>query len=175
MPMNISLNARMLETRLEQLGDRAMKGMSEQMRRHAIKIRDLARAYAPVKTGLLEKSIDYAVLRENRRNVYVVYIDTEAARFSGDGSLGDYAMIMHQQLHPYGRQAPGGRRFNLGVKSAAKAASGKKVGGRFLTRATSDANVDLMSKLVGEVRRVTNSQSSLGLSAPNRYPSGDQE
>ena len=39
-----------LELNIAQLGERAVKGMSERMRKHAIQIRDLARDYSPVKT-----------------------------------------------------------------------------------------------------------------------------
>ena len=162
-----------MEVKLYQIGERAMKGMSERMRKHAILIRDLAREYAPVKSGLLERSIDYAVIKENRRNTYIVFIDLDALRYNGKGQLGDYAWVMEQQLHPYGRQA-GSKRYYLGPRSAAKAASGKKVGGRFLSRAIKDGNKTMLSGLIQEVRKVTGS-SSVGVGAYNLSHQGDEQ
>ena len=162
MSMSMRFKGGQLELNIAQLGERAVKGMSERMRKHAIRVRDLARDYSPVKTGLLERSIDYATIRSNRRNAYVVFIDLDAVRASGDGQLGDYAFIMHDELHPHGRQR-GERHYSLGAGSVAKAASGKKVGGRFLARAIKDANKNLMADLVGECRRVMGGSSSVGV------------
>ncbi|MGJ7578554.1 phage tail terminator protein [Variovorax sp. RHLX14] len=47
--------------------------------------------------------------------------------------LGDHALVMEEQLHPYGRQADA-RYYRLGKRSQAKAAGGKKVDGRFMSR-----------------------------------------
>lgn len=160
MGMSVKVNINMMEAHLLQTGERAVKGMSDHMRKAAIRIRDLARSYAPVKSGLLEKSIDYETIRVNGRNSYVVYIDSDAARLGGgEGSLGDYVWIMHSQLRPYGNK---GKPLRLGVGSAAKAATGKKVGGRFLTRAIKDGTANLFNEMAAEVRRVTGGQSLVG-------------
>jgi hypothetical protein len=159
MGMQMRYNPSMLEARLNQIGDRAVKGVSDVMRRAAIRIRDLARAYAPVKTGLLERSIDYAVIRDDkRRNSYIVFIDLDEIKVNTKGNvkeLGDYAFLMHEGLSPYGSGA-----FKLGKKSAAKRARGKKVGGRFLTRAAKDGLGDILGEAAKEVRRVTGSGAS---------------
>lgn len=165
MGLTMKYNAQQLEYLLNQVGERAVKGMSERMRKCAIRVRDLARDYAPIKTGLLEQSIDYKVIRDGRRNAYVVFIDLDASRFSGEGVLGDYAWVMHQQLHPYGRQI-GEKRYDLGRLSALKAGGGKRVGGRFLSRAIKDGTKELFTELVNEVRKVTGA-SSVGV---GRYP-----
>jgi hypothetical protein len=137
MPLELKFNARELEAGLHQIGDRAMKGMTAHMRKTVIRISDLARDFAPVRTGLLENSIKWAAMPVgvNRRHVYVVYVDVEAVRREGNGTLGDYAWIMEEHLHPYGRGTYKGRHFGLGPGSQAKASSGKKVGGKFLQRA----------------------------------------
>lgn len=153
MGMTLNFNAGLFEAQLMQTGERAIKGMSDHMRKVAVRIRDLARSYAPVKSGLLESSIDYETIRVNRRNTYVVYIDTDAARLGDrDGVLGDYVWIMHSQLRPHGNK---GKALHLGAGSMAKAASGRKVGGRFLTRAIKDATKNLQAELEAEVRKVT--------------------
>lgn len=144
-----------------QLGERAIKGMSARMRMRAIKIRDLAREYAPVDTGLLENSIDYEVKRVNRRNAFIVFINLDAMHQGGKKQLGDYAFIMEEELHPHGRQR-GERRFTLGPGSKAKRATGKKVGGHFLSRAVKDGTKGLMEDLVDAVRRVTGGTSLVG-------------
>lgn len=162
MGLQTNLNTRMFEARLNQIGDRAVKGMSDRMRKTAIRIRDLAREYAPVKSGLLEKSIDYVTIRDGKgRNAYVVYIDLDAMRTGKrQGRLGDYAWIMHSQLRPYGNK---GKPFKLGPGSIAKAAGGRKVGGRFLTRAVKEATKNLRAEMATEVRKVTGG-SSVGVS-----------
>ena len=106
MGLETTFNPAIFEARLNQKGERAIKGMSDRMRRTAIRIRDLAREYAPVKSGLLEKSIDYITLRDARnRNAYIIYIDLDALRTGKrQGRLGDYAWIMHSQLRPFGNK-----------------------------------------------------------------------
>jgi hypothetical protein len=164
MPLEVKFNPGQLEVNLQQIGERAVKGMSERMRRTAMKIRDLAREYAPVKTGQLEKSIDYETLKVNGRNSYVVFIDLDMVRQSGEGVVGDYAFVMEEELHPYGRAKSGKRYYRLGPGSAAKAASGKKVGGRFLSRAVKEGVKGLLGDMAAEVRRVTNSSRSIPMS-----------
>lgn len=150
MPVNIRFNPGQLEASIAQLGERAVTGLSNELRRTARDARDLARDYAPVKTGLLEKSIDYLTVKDGktRRNKYVVYIDLDASRIGGEGELGDYAWIMELELHPYGRKRPGTkhRGFHLGPASRAKRASGKDVGGKFLERAVKKATAGLVER-----------------------------
>ncbi len=143
-----------LEGFLNQTGAKAMRGISNVMRQAAVRIRDLARDYAPIKTGLLQNSIDYMTIRDgNRRNSYVVYVDMEATKMISKGKireLGEYAFLMHEGLSPYGSG-----RYKLGEKSATKRAGGKKVGGRFLTRAMTDGLNSILGPAAREVRRVT--------------------
>jgi hypothetical protein len=159
-PLDVKFNPGQLEVNLQQIGERAVKGMSDKMRRTAVKIRDLARDNAPHKTGDLERAIDYTTVKQGGRNAYVVFINVDALRSEGDGQIGDYAWIMERQLHPHGRQA-GLRRFNLGPGSLVKAAGGKKVGGRFLSRAVKEGMAGLLGDMAAEVRRVTNSNRTI--------------
>ena len=129
MPMKIDFNFRKVEAKITQYGERAEKGMSNVMRKRAVMIRDLARSFAPRKTGLLEKNIDYVTVKDsNRRNSYEVYIDQDAERKRG--TLGDYALVMERRLRPHGRGP-----FNLGEISKEKRQAGNDVGGRFFKRA----------------------------------------
>jgi hypothetical protein len=155
MGMTWNFNPGALEASISQTGDRAVKGMSERMQRVALKVRDLARAYAPRKTGALEDAIDYEKLRDGaNRNSFVVYVDTSHP--SGDHLVGDYAFIMEEELHPFGRKAPGGRYYNLGPGSRAK---GGAVGGKFLERAVAEGIAGLGAGLLDDVRRAVRGSS----------------
>lgn len=170
MPLVANFNPKQLEANIQQIGERAVKGMHLVAKRRALKIRDLAREYAPVKTGLLERSIDMATYKdEKRRNTYVVYIDLDALRYAGGGDLGDYAFLMEEELKPYGSG-----KYNLGVGSLLKkAATGKKVGGRFLRRAVKEGSEAFLDEMVVAVRRVTSDQRIVTM---NREPNtrGDE-
>lgn len=156
MGLRMVTNPGMLEIRVEQIGQRAVKNMSRRMHRHAIMIRDLMREFAPRKSGLLESAIDYDIQRSSlRRNTYVVFINLDATKTTASGGtveLGEYAFLMNERLRPHGR---GGPAVQLGKISAQKAAGGKKVGGRFLSRAITDATKTVFADMIDEVRRVT--------------------
>ena len=160
MGLKMTTNPAMFERRLSQTGDRAVKGMSAKMRKAAIRIRDLAREYAPVKSGLLESSIDYITVKEGRRNAYVVFVDLDVSKPISRGewrNLSEYVALA-DALRPHG-----GGTQRISAKSRRK---GKKVGGKFLTRATRDGLKGMLGELAKEVRRATRStgQSSAGVS-----------
>ena len=137
MPLRIDFNPGQLEANVRQVAERAVKGMHLKAKRRALKVRDLARDYAPVKSGLLERNIEMATYKEAGRNTYTVYIDLDAARYSGNGELGDYVWLMEEELRPYGSG-----KYNLGIGSLLKkAATGKRVGGRFLRRAVQELSL----------------------------------
>jgi hypothetical protein len=164
MGMTIRFNPSQLEANILQIGDRAMKGMTARARVMVLKMRDLARSYAPEKTGTLERAIDMQEVRNGSggRTSFILFVNIDIARPEGDGVVGDYAWIMEEQLHPYGRTA-GARVYNLGPISRDKAAGGNKVGGRFLARAIKDGSGDLFGSLVDEVRKVTGGGRSMAM------------
>lgn len=149
MGMTVKFNVEALEASIRNTAKRAGDNASRTMRRAAIRIRDLAVAYAPRDTGTLENAIDYGVTRDGRRNMYVVYIDLSASQDNGK-SLSEYAWIMEQQLHPFGRQAPGAKYFKVRAKSKAK---GPKVGGHFIQRAIKEGTKDMLSDVRTEISR----------------------
>jgi hypothetical protein len=162
MGLDVRFNARQLEASLQQVGDRALKHMADKMRQSAIRVRDLARDYAPNKTGLLEDSIDWHALPGagmNRRTSYVVYIDVDALRTSGKpGVLADYAWLMEENLRPHGKGT--GRTFRVDKRHK----TGPKVGGGFLWRAVKAGIGDAsrLEKEAGiEVRRMLNGASRI--------------
>lgn len=147
MGMKISFNHLAIQAKIEQTGDRAVKGMSDVLRRRARLIRDLARSYAPRMTGLLERSIDYVTIKgSNRRNTFVVYVDMDADAPHGK-TVGDYAPVMERKLRPYGAG-----RFNLGKGSKEKRAAGNDVGGRFFRRAV-EKGTDMLDQEIRAAAR----------------------
>ena len=150
MPMVIKFNPRHLEASIRNIAEKASSNASRTLRRTAVRIRDLARAYAPADTGTLERAIEYAVTQEGRRNVFTVYVDLDRMHPDGRGkTVGDYAWIMEGQLHPYGRQVPGAPYYNLRDTSK----NGPKVGGRFLSRAVKDGSTHALSDADVAVKR----------------------
>ena len=140
---------------LSQAGDRATKGVVDQMRREAERIKELARRFAPIDHGNLEKAIKLATLGGGRdamgrfaRKSFEVYIDMDAVAYDGR-TVGRYAYVMHELLLPYGA---GG--YNLGPRSRMKQNSQvEAVGGRFLERAAEEVSKDMMNRLIDVARR----------------------
>lgn len=131
MGMTVNFDPALLEAAIRNITERASHNASRTMQRAAIRIRDLARDYAPEKSGALERAIDYGTIKDpgTRRNVYVVYVDLDMA--SGKHKrVGDYAWLMEEGL-----ENGGSGRYKLGDISMQKLWSGKKVGGKFLQRA----------------------------------------
>jgi hypothetical protein len=147
MGMKIKFNVPALEASIHNIAEKASSNAARSLRRAAVKIRDLAREYAPRDTGTLENSIDYGTTTgADKRKVFVVYIDLDAMHPAGK-PVGDYAWIMEQQLHPHGRRAPGGLDFHTRAKS------GPKVGGRFLSRAIKEGTKMMLENARTEVSR----------------------
>lgn len=147
MGMKINFNVPALEASIHNAAERAGSHAARSLRGAAVKIRDLARAYAPRDTGTLIDAIDYGtIIGSNRRKVFVVYIDLDRAHPDG-GQVGDYAWVMEQQLHPYGRRAPEQPDYHTRAKS------GPGVGGRFLARAIKEGSKTMLENARTEVRR----------------------
>lgn len=133
-----------------QIGDRAMRGVSTVMIDEGEKIKELAKSNAPVDEGNLEEAIKMEVDRGgiHGRTRVSVYID-EAMEAGNNKVVGDYAILMHEGLAPYGSGA-----YNLGVKSQAKAAGGGDVGGKFMERAIKEREPILMRRVYEIARRL---------------------
>lgn len=125
---------------LMQVGERAARGMAAMMRDEAEKIVEKARSNAPVDKHNLEQAIKMREIRGGRdplsgkfaRARFEIYIDGTIE--DNDGKpVSEYAMIMHEELAPYGAGF-----YNLGPASQAKASSGNDVGGKFLERAVDE-------------------------------------
>lgn len=134
---------------LTQIGERALRGISTVMEEEGNEIQALARSYAPVDEGDLESAIKIEKDRggENGRTRIFVYVDMDAPADHGK-VVGDYAMLMHEGLAPYGSGF-----YKLGKLSIEKLMAGNKVGGKFMERAAIDRLPILISRVNAIVKR----------------------
>lgn len=129
MGVKIKFNTQQLEASIRQAGEASLANGARSLRRVAERVRDLAQDNAPVDDGDLEAAIEVQEsVDDRRRKQFVVTIDTDRySNVSAEGDLnqqvGDYAALMEQGT------------YNLGPGSQEKAATGKKVGNRFMRRA----------------------------------------
>lgn len=139
---------------LEQVTDRSVRGVQNVLEDGAYWIGQTAKEYSPVDTMNLENAIKIMKAQDgsNRRNVFYVYVDESepASAENDDGdvypssagkTVGDYALLMHEGLAPYGSGA-----FELGKKSQRKAAMGLDVGGKYMSRALEDHADDIYNR-----------------------------
>lgn len=135
---------------------RVVKGLYVQ----AIKLRDLARKFAPEDRGNLEKAINVfpaeleGAIRDERgrfaRQEIEVVIDMDMPIEERPGkTVGDYAYEMHEHMEPYGNF------YNLGPKSLAKQdREGVVVGGGFLERAAEEIEAQMDDVLLDILREL---------------------
>jgi len=137
--------------RLDQIGEKALRGIYGVMQDEGKIIEHLAKLFAPVDDGYLEDAIKTddtppgrTALGRFGRGKVSVYIDMS---MPADGAkvVGDYAMRIHEGLAPYGSGA-----YQLGPKSIAK---GGEVGGKFMERAANERISSIYAKVQNIVRR----------------------
>jgi hypothetical protein len=142
-----------LQANIRQIGPRAERAVTRQMRFEAYRMRDLARKFAPIDEGPLEEAIEVKEEgggRDSRgrfaRVSYTVYVDTDAYGSHG-AFVGEYAYIMHEHLAPYGS-------YKLGKRSREKqSGQSEMVGGRYLERAAAEVSDGIMNRLIEVTRR----------------------
>lgn len=134
-----------LLTRLHQVGEHAVKGVSDEIRRGAYEIRDLAREFAPVKEGDLEDALSIEVNQQDvngRLQAYVYVDESHYSRKSKTGTVGGYAMRMHEGF------------YKLGPKSKAKDGGTGLVGRKFLERAVEELAPEIMERVNNKIRKM---------------------
>jgi len=141
---------------LQQSGDKAVRGVLNQMRQEAKDIQELAIKMAPLDHGNLEEAIKVrdnaggrTSLGQFARKTVEVYVDTEMEIPERPGKfISDYAWEMHQHLTPYGF-------LRLGKKSQAKQHGQEEiVGGGFLERAVDKVSDRMMDRLIAVAKSV---------------------
>lgn len=135
---------------LRRVGNDAAHGVSDVLRSEGLKIQELARDYAPYDEGYLEKAIKYEESIGDKRRLEVrVYVDERMPGSNGARSVGDYALVMHEMLGPYGSGE-----YQPGPKTQIKRDAGMKSGGKFLERAFRDRFKFVKQRAEGIVRRI---------------------
>lgn len=141
----------LIATRLEQVGERATKGISEIMANESQRIQKLAIRFAPRDTGALEKAIERErVIDDNRRVAYNVFVNpTRTVKVSKKSTrrkrIAKYAKIMEEFLQPYGR---GG--YKVRRRSREK---GAFVGGRYMARASEITKQIIADRVRNAIKR----------------------
>jgi hypothetical protein len=143
------MDASALTLAIKQVGARASRGVAGLLRTEGETIRDLAKAFAPVKDGYLENAIKTEAQRVNGNGRLEVYVYIDMGMPAADGkSVGDYALQMHEGLEGGGSGA-----FKLGPGSRLKEAlTGMPVGGKFLERAGAERIGTIMARAQQLVR-----------------------
>lgn len=150
----VKCNVRELTARIEQVGERTVKGISDAIRYYAeIMIRD-AVGNAPRKTGTLESAIriEYARKNGNGRLGVKIFVDPTVPYFDPnpnhkptDKVVGDYALLMERGLAPYGSG-----RYEADKGTLAK---GSQAGGKYLARAIRDHREALVRRAKNIAKR----------------------
>lgn len=144
-----------LTRRIEQVGTRAVRGISTAMRHFGeLMYYEAKTLNAPKDTGSLEKAIDIAYERTgiNRRLVVTIwiktnepYINPNSKRKQGKKTVGDYAFLMEKYLRPHGA---GGYKARAGTRN-----KGPQAGGKFIARAVKRYRMRLIRKAREIARR----------------------
>lgn len=142
---SVRVTRRQLILKMEQVGKKAVKGVSDVFQDEGERIRDLARLYAPVDEGDLESAIVKETSRTgiNRRAVVSVYVDE--SHVAADGTpLSEYAKLMHNTV------------YQLGPKSLIKETyvGLGKVGTGFLKRAVEERRAAIYEKAANKVQKL---------------------
>lgn len=150
----VQCDVRGIQARIQQIGDRAVKHVSDAMRDYAeVMLRD-AIANAPHDTGSIERAleIDYQRNGPNGRlaikiwiNPSEPYIDPNPNHNVSGKVVGDYAWLMESFLRPHGS---GGWNARAGTK-----AKGSRAGGKFLERAVKEHRAALIQRAKNIIRR----------------------
>lgn len=139
---------------LEQGGQKAVRGVVDQMRKEAEAIQKLAQEMAPLDLGNLEEAIKVRELGGGRSRMgrfqkksFEVFVDGDMPVPERPGKhISDYAWEMHQHLTPYGF-------LKLGKHSQAKQEGSKEVvGGGYLERAVQKVSERMMGRLIDVAR-----------------------
>jgi hypothetical protein len=127
---------RRVKLRLDQEGERAVKGLSEVMKARGHDIMETAREFAPFRAPGdggnpdLNRHLDHAIDMKvslsgvNRRLAVVIFINGRKLG-NQNKTIAQYAYLIHEGLEPYGG-------WKRGKGTVAK---GLQAGGRFMTRA----------------------------------------
>lgn len=133
-----------IKMQLRQVGERAAKHGVEFMREEAERAVELARYNAPHDEGKLEAAIQLSpeAVDENRRKTVGIWVNPEMPG-SGGMRVGEYALMVHEDMMPYGE-------INRGAGTIAK---GPQAGAKYFERAIKKILPKLTAKITDLLRR----------------------
>jgi len=156
------LDVESLIAEIRQTGDRAVKGVSDVVRDEGEKVQELARDMAPHDDGYLEAAIKVEESKSTQgrdvqgrftsgggRLQVTVYVDGDMPGSHDRKTVGDYALLMHEGLSPYGDGT-----YKPGEGTLAKIYAGMKAGGKFLERALRERRKHLIDRSAAIVKRI---------------------
>jgi hypothetical protein len=151
MGLRVDFDIDSLIAQLDAVGKDTTKAAQNAMKAGGKDIRDLARDYAPIDDGDLEKAI---VTQVDGKTVFVG-IDPRAVDEHGRPVVG-YATLMHeyQAIGAPGPLPKASGLYGLGKKSVAKDGGRGIVGGKFLERAFNELARKIVANAAFRVKRV---------------------
>lgn len=141
----VKCDVRALVNEINQIGERAVRGISTEMRKFGELMLNEAFANAPYDTGSLQEALDIKYERSgaNTRLVVTLFVDVNApyethSGIESDKEVGDYAMLMERGLAPHGSG-----RFQAREGTTAK---GPQAGGKYFARASQKYKAELIAR-----------------------------
>lgn len=150
----VKCDVQAITARIEQLGERAAKGVSDVMRDYAEIMLHEAIINAPHDTGSLEDALKIEYQRNGINGRLAIkiwvdprtpYVDTDPNHAPTSKTVGAYAWLMEKYLVPHGE---GGWNAQDGTL-----AKGSQAGGRYLARAIRQHRAALLEKAQRIVKR----------------------
>jgi hypothetical protein len=141
----VKCDVRALVAEINQCGERAVKHISDEMRKYGELMLNEGIVNAPYDTGSLQEAIDIKYERKgiNTRLVVTIFVDLAKPYKPKNGRatdkvVGDYAMLMERGLAPHGSG-----RFQAGKGTIGK---GPQAGGRYFARAIQRYKKELIER-----------------------------
>lgn len=151
MGLRVDFDINSLIAQLDAVGKDTTKAAQAAMKAGGKDIRDLARDYAPIDEGDLEKAI---ITQVSGKTVFVG-VDPRATDDRG-ASVAGYGLLMHeyQAIGVPGPLPKSSGLYGLGKKSVNKDGGRGRVGGKFLERAFSELAKKIVADAAFRVKRV---------------------
>lgn len=141
----VKCDVRKLVAEINQVGERAVKRVSTEMRKYGELMLNEAIANAPYDTGSLQEALDIKYERKgiNTRLVVTLFVKLDAPYETHSGvesskEVGDYAMLMERGLAPHGSG-----RFQAREGTTNK---GPQAGGKYFARAVQKYKSELIER-----------------------------
>lgn len=134
------IGAASFAAKLRAAGAHGVPKVYDVLEKGAQDIQKRAKEYAPIDEGNLEDAIVIVNNSTPGKPSFLVEVEDRPGENGGMSTL-EYGLLMHEGLYP-------GSRYKLGKRSKEKAkATGKRVGGKFMSRAVRDFEKQILAKV----------------------------